>query len=181
MAGRGARWRRPNPKRLIFNEGATERLRSPDDLEKFVRVTNPSVWLGLGACVALLVGLLVWGIFGAVTTTMDVTGVYLDNGGDDNIVCFLSAAEVAKVHEGDEAVVDGHKVQVKYVQTFPTSREDMLSELDNQESLLASLVKEDWSYMVILDGDVDDLFAYVPLSIRITIDSSSPLSLVLDA
>ena len=88
---------------------------------------------------------------------------------------------MAKVHVGDEAVVDGQKVKVAYVQTFPTAREVILAELDNQQSLLAALVHEDWSYMVILDGDTEDLFISVPLSIRITIDSSSPISLVLDA
>lgn len=171
------------PKREIFNKEAKDRVMSPDDLDKFVRVTNPSVWLGLGACIALLAGLLVWGLFGSVTTTMDVTGVYMDDseGEEDNqIICFLSAADVAKVHMGDDAVVDGHKVKVAYVQGFPTSREDMLDILGNQQSLLGALIHEDWSYLVSLDGDTDQLFSYIPLSIRITIDSSSPLSLVFD-
>ncbi len=169
--------------RRIFTKESTERIMSPDDLDKFVRVTNPSVWLGLCACIALLAGLLVWGLFGSVTTTMDVTGVYIDDDkdGEGSIQCFLSAADVAKVHEGDNAVVNGNKVKVTYVQSFPTSREDLLDMVGNQQSLLGALVHEDWSYLVTLDGNTDQLFAYVPLSIRITIDSSSPLSLVLDA
>lgn len=58
----------------IFNKRATERLRSPDDLEKYVQVTNPSVWVVLGACIALLAGLLAWGIFGTVSTNVSAQG-----------------------------------------------------------------------------------------------------------
>ena len=45
-----------------FTKRATDRLLSPDDLERYVRVTNPSVWVVL----ALLIGYLSWGLFARV-------------------------------------------------------------------------------------------------------------------
>ena len=65
-------------KTSIFNKRATEKLRSPDDLDKYVRVTSPSVWVILAACIILIVGLLAWGLFGAVTTNVQATGVVFD-------------------------------------------------------------------------------------------------------
>lgn len=37
----------------IFTKKASDRLRSPDDLDEYVRVTNPSVWIVLAACAML--------------------------------------------------------------------------------------------------------------------------------
>ena len=75
----------------IFNKRAAEKLRSPDDLDKFVRVTNPSVWVVLAACVALLAGLLAWGVFGAVTSSVSTTGVAING----KAMCFLDAEDAA--------------------------------------------------------------------------------------
>lgn len=54
----------------IFNEQSRNRLQSPDDLDRYIRVTSPSVWVVLGAVIALVMGLLAWGIFDSVSTTI---------------------------------------------------------------------------------------------------------------
>lgn len=64
----------------IFNKKATEKLRSPDDLDMYVRVTHPSIWIVLAACATLLIGLFAWGVFGTVTTSVVTTGTSV--GGD---------------------------------------------------------------------------------------------------
>ena len=119
----------------IFNKKATEKLHSPDDLDKYVRVTNPSVWVTLAACVALLAGLLSWGVFGAVTTNVTTTGVVVD----DQATCFLSADDVAKVDEGDVAVIDGKKMKVASVAALPMSR-DEAAKILKSDYLVSSLV-----------------------------------------
>ena len=52
----------------IFREKSLMRVSSPEALNDYIRVTTPSVWLVLGALVVLLVGMLVWSIFGTVET-----------------------------------------------------------------------------------------------------------------
>lgn len=34
----------------LFTEKVAKKLRSPDDLDEYVRVTNPSIWVVLAAC-----------------------------------------------------------------------------------------------------------------------------------
>ena len=51
-------------KSSIFTEKAQDKLRSPDDLDEYVRVTNPSIWVVLAACAVLLVSLFAWGLLG---------------------------------------------------------------------------------------------------------------------
>ncbi len=50
----------------IFREKSLERVSSPEELNDYIRVTTPSVWIVLAATVVLLVGMLAWSIFGRV-------------------------------------------------------------------------------------------------------------------
>ena len=50
----------------IFREKSMERVSSPEELNDYIRVTTPSVWVVLIALVLLLVGMLAWSVFGTV-------------------------------------------------------------------------------------------------------------------
>ena len=50
----------------IFREKSMERVSSPEELNDYIRVTTPSVWIVLIALAVLLVGMLAWSIFGTV-------------------------------------------------------------------------------------------------------------------
>ena len=50
----------------IFREKSLERISSPDQMDDYIKVTTPSVWIALIALVVLLIGILAWNIFGTV-------------------------------------------------------------------------------------------------------------------
>ncbi len=50
----------------IFREKSIERVSSPEELNDYIRVTSPSVWLVLAAIIVLLAGMLVWSVLGTV-------------------------------------------------------------------------------------------------------------------
>ena len=158
----------------IFNKRATDKLRSPDDLDKYVRVTNPSVWVLLLACTALLVGLLSWGIFGSVTTSIAAKGVSLDG----TVMCFVSPDDAAKVHEGDVANVEGTRMTVASVSTVPLSRFETWEVLSS-DYLVDRLVEDEWAYQVIFEGDASALEQGVPIEVRITTERVAPIELIL--
>ena len=167
----------------IFNRRAVEKLRSPDDLDKYVQVTNPSVWIVLGACVALLAGLLAWGVFGAVSTSVTTTGVVVDIADARATtapvaVCLLDAEDAAKVHVGDPANVGGESMTVGRVDSVPSSAEEA-KDLLGSDFLVNSLMKGDWAYVVYFDGDTSDLAQNMPVSVTITVDRVAPISLIL--
>lgn len=159
----------------IFNQKAAAKLRSPDDLDKYVRVTNPSVWVVLIACLALLFGLLAWGIFGTVSTTVESTAVDLDG----DIVCLLDTNDASEVHVGDDAVVEGENMTVADISAVPVSKEEAATIL-NSDYLVSDLMKGDWAYVVTFNGDGDyDFSEGVPLTVHITTERVAPISLVL--
>ena len=157
-----------------FNQRAAEKLRSPDDLDRYVRVTNPSVWAILGACLALLAGLLAWGVFGSVTTSVVATGTCVDA----LSMCFLSAEDVAHVNVGDVASVGGVQMLVGEVAAVPASRSEA-GEVLGSDYLVSTLVAGDWAYQVTFEGDSATLAEGVPLSVNITTERVAPIDLVL--
>ena len=50
----------------IFREKSMERISSPDQMDDYIRVTTPSVWIALLALVILLVGILAWTVLGTM-------------------------------------------------------------------------------------------------------------------
>ena len=157
----------------IFNKKAREKLRSPDDLEKYVRVTAPSTWAVLAAFALLLVGVLAWGVFGTVSTSVTATGVVIDG----RAVCFLSAEDAARIHEGDAARVGGQDLVVAEVAKVPSSREEA-AELLGSDYLTELLVEGNWATEVSFEGDVSSLEDGVPLATNITCERVAPIMLV---
>ncbi len=158
----------------IFNQRAAEKLRSPDDLDKYVRVANPSMWVVLVACAALLVGLLAWGVFGAVTTSVSAAGVSVDG----QVMCFLPANESMKVQIGDEANVNGEHMTVSDIAALPVSR-DEADEILQNDYLLNALVTGDWTYKISFEGDEVSFQDGIPLNVSITTERIAPITLVL--
>ena len=71
----------------LFRKDSVERISSPEQLTDYLRVTNPTVWVVMGAIILLLVGMLIWGSFAYIESyasgTAEVSGgkmiVYFDD------------------------------------------------------------------------------------------------------
>ena len=63
----------------LFRQTSIDRISSPGQLQDYMRVTNPGVWIVLAAVIILLAGFLIASVFGKVESTIDVT-VKIENG-----------------------------------------------------------------------------------------------------
>lgn len=81
--------------KALFREKSLQKLRTPEQLDEYICVSRPSVWLLLIGILVLLIGACVWGLTGQVDSAVDVI-VCVD--GEDT-VCYVSEddAEVVKV------------------------------------------------------------------------------------
>lgn len=50
----------------LFRKKSMDRISSPEQLNDYIKVTTPSVWLVLVATIIILVGVLVWSMLGTV-------------------------------------------------------------------------------------------------------------------
>lgn len=158
----------------IFNRNAEERLRSPDDLDKFVRVTSPSKWAVLSAFVLLMAGILAWGFCGSVSTSVECMGVV--QGGQ--ALCYLSAEEASRLHTDDSAVVGGVKLKVDDIAKVPSSREEA-KELLGSDYVVEALFQGNWETQVTFKGDTSSLVEGVPLTTNITTERVAPITLIM--
>ena len=158
----------------IFNKRASERLQTPDDLDRYVRVTTPSVWVALVAVFALIAGMLSWGLFGSVSTDINVTGASAQPG---KVICMLDVDTVADVKVGDVAYAGNHETKVADISSLPLSR-DETDKLFTSDYLVDAIMPGEWGYVVTLDVP-SDVPVEVPLSVKITTEKVSPISLVL--
>lgn len=106
----------PN-RNTLFRQSTLERLNSPEQLNDYIRVARPGVWLVLGAIVLLLTGVIVWGIFGTVSSTVTV-GLQAEN---STAVCYVSAEDAAQLSAGMPVSVAGKEAgRIASISTTPT-------------------------------------------------------------
>ena len=56
----------------IFRKKSLAKIKSPENLDEYIRVANPGVWLALIAVIVLLLGGCVWGFCGRIETTVEL-------------------------------------------------------------------------------------------------------------
>jgi len=81
----------------LFRKSSIDRINSPEQLNEYVRVARPGVWLVLAAVILLLVGVIIWGLAGTVTTVVDVA-VFAD--GEASPLCLVRLEDAADIEPG---------------------------------------------------------------------------------
>lgn len=87
----------------LFREKSLEAIESPESLNDYLRVTSPGVWLVLAAVVALLVGAVLWGVFGRINTT----GRFAVSSNAGSCVCYVGYDSVDSVMARGVVTVNG--------------------------------------------------------------------------
>ena len=153
----------------LFRKKSLERISSPEQLNSYIRVSTPSVWLLLTAIVILLAGVCVWDVFGHMDTTLPAVAVAQEG----NVTAWVREADVEKVSAGS-AVIDGSaEGTVLSVDTEPVRVNESFTEYMRH---VGSLQEGEWVFAVVLDADCPDgVYAA-----QIVIDSVSPMSFVLN-
>lgn len=129
----------------IFRKKSLDRVNSPEDLNSYLRVTNPPIWFGLIAVIALLVGVLVWGIFGKIETKAN--GVIVV--GANSMVCYVSERDVVSVQPGAVVRVGKDEYSVLAVDEDAAPAEDKLNAYCMN---LGGFSKGEYIYAVTLDS-----------------------------
>lgn len=92
----------------IFRKKSIDKMKSPDNLDDYIRVSNPGVWLVLVSIVVLLAGVCVWSVFGHIDSTLE-TDVHAENG---TVVCYIQKKDIASVEAGMTVKFDKFEAEV---------------------------------------------------------------------
>ena len=150
----------------IFRQKSLDKMVTPDHLDDYIRVSNPSVWLVLGAIVVLLVAATVWGVFGHITES--TTGVLVVKNG--SATCYIEQTKADDLDAGDAVSAANTQGMV----TTQPAAASPAADADATDGMAASLWGED-AWVVSAEASIDlpdgvyqatiDLETYAPLAL----------------
>ena len=108
----------------IFRKKSVDRMSSPEQLNDYIKVINPGVWMALAAIVILLVGVCVWGVFGTLETKLSVAAVSQDG----QTVLYVKEDNVASVQENMSVYIGDETYKVTSVSAQPVAVTEDLGE-----------------------------------------------------
>ena len=129
----------------IFREKSLERISSPEQMNDYIRVSSPSVWMVLAAVIVLLAGVCVWGVFGHLDTAVQTVGVCTDG----RLTVFVGEEDHDKIRENAVISVDGVEYAVAESTNAPVRVDD---QIDPYIVHLAGFTEDDWVYRLCADA-----------------------------
>ena len=151
----------------IFRKKSIDRMSSPEQLNDYIKVTNPGVWMALAAIVILLIGVCVWGVFGKLETKLSVAAVSRDG----QTVLYVKEDNIASVRENMSVYVGDETYKVTSVGAEPVAVTEEISEYARHTGELSI---GEWVYIVPIDGNMPDGVYRA----QVVVDSVSPLYFV---
>lgn len=85
-------------KDAIFRKKSLERISSPEEIDDYMKVTSPGMWLVMAAIILLLVAAIVWSITGHIETTLNTTA-RAENG---QVAVEIAEEQMGKLTVGSE-------------------------------------------------------------------------------
>lgn len=163
----------------LFKKSSMERFSSPEKLNDFIQVANPSSWMVLLAALALLLGVLIWGVFGSLTESLTFNGIV--RGGE--LGCFVSA-------EGERALQAGMAVTIAPLSGAQEPFEGVIASVSEHplsyaeasagiqsDYLLSALGVTTWNTVVTISTDAE-MYEGVVYAVTAVTDVRRPIDLV---
>ena len=165
----------------LFKKSSVERFSSPEKLNDYIQVSNPSSWMVLAAALALLLGVLVWGFFGEMTQSESFSGVMQEG----KLQCYVSDAvsaalepsmevTIAPMTSRTDAQVVGGKVVA--IASHPQSYDEVVRGIES-DYLRTALGISAWNIAVEIapDGALYDGMVY---AVSVVTDTQRPIDLI---
>lgn len=153
----------------VFRQKSVERISSPEQLNDYVRVSNPSVWMILAAVVFILAGVCVWGIFGRLDTVIDTVGVCRDG----KLTCYVADEDIKTVKTGMKISVNGGDYEISGIAKTPIEVDE---NFDSYAMYVGELKEGEWVYEVTAKAPIES----GTYNAKIITNSVSPISFVMN-
>lgn len=151
----------------IFREKSFSKVSSPEQLNDYIRVAEPGVFLILAAVIVFLAGACIWGIFGRLDAVVHTAGECKDG----IVTCYVKETDISAVQVGMPITVDGEQGTVTEIEETPIKAEEGA---DAWLLHLGGISEGEWVYPI--KGSVsasDGIY-----ETQITVESVSPMSFV---
>ena len=153
----------------LFKKSSIDKVSSPEQLNDYVKVANPGLWMVVSAIIILLAGIIAWGYIGKIDSTVP-TAIVTEGG---NAVIYIGESDVEKIEGGMIVRSDDKEYKITEISKNPIRVDASFTEYVIHAS---GLTVGEWVYAVSLDGEHFDGVEKA----EIVIESISPISFILN-
>ena len=151
----------------IFRKKSVDKMSSPEQLNDYIKVTSPGIWMVLAAIAILLAGVCVWGIFGKLETKLTVAA----ESRAGQTVLYVKENAVPSLKKDMTVTIGDASYAIVSVSAEPIS---VTEEIGEYARRTGNLSIGEWVYLVQIDKTLPDGV----YTAQFVIDSVSPLHFV---
>ncbi len=108
----------------LFRKESLDSIAAPEEMNDYIKVIGPSIWIILAAVIIFLLGIIGWGIFGRLETT-NKTVAFVESG---IAVCYVDQNAVDGINRSSELRIGGEEVDINSVSTIPVQASGVYDE-----------------------------------------------------
>lgn len=153
----------------LFRKKSIEQVSSPEQLNEYIRVSNPSIWMVLAAIVILLVGICVWGIVGHLDTTLTTVAI----GEHGEMTIYVRESDISSIEPGMVVRIGDVEYTVSEILSEPMAVD---GDFNDYALHVGNLVSGEWVYPVKVNGE----YLEGVHDAKIVIESVSPISFIMN-
>jgi len=128
----------------IFRQKSLDKISSPEDLDSYIKVANPGVWMILLAIILFLTGVCFWGVFGSLNSSV-IVPVVSDG---SRTICYVDEAYGDRVNDSSEVDIDGQKYSFATGKDNPVQLDSTVEEEAYILHLMGQESGDKWVYEV---------------------------------
>lgn len=153
----------------IFRKKSMDRVTNPEQLNDYIKVSNPSVWMILMAIIFFLIGVCAWGYFGRLETKINVPCEVVNG----KFEAFVKEDDIDKLIEGMTIKIKDTESYIEKISGKAISAKD---NLDEYMMHLGDINEDEWVFRITGKISLED---GIYLAEVIT-ESITPMSFVLN-
>lgn len=133
----------------IFREKSIQRVSSPEQLNDYIKVSNPAVWLSLLAIILFFVGAFAWGVLGHIETVQQSIA-RVSNGAT---ICYATQEQANKLQIGQVVRINDAEGTISEIELKPIK---ITADFDDYAMHLGGIKEGDWLVPVSVNIVVPD-------------------------
>lgn len=153
----------------LFREKSIKKITSPEQINDYIKTSNPSIWIIFSAVAILLVGALIWSVFGELEMTVSSVTICEDG----KAYCYISENDMEKITDNAYARIENVEYNLDNISKLPVPASDVISSYGLH---IGSFENDEWVYTAELESALEDGI----YKTNIVVESVSPISLLMN-
>lgn len=153
----------------IFRSKVIKRISSPEQLNEYIKVSSPAVWLIFTVIILLFIGVGAWGILGHIETKQDAFCIVKDG----NATCYVQTQKIDGISNGSTVRINGVDGKVSYLNDKPI---EVSANFDSYAMHVGEINQGDWLVPIDVDIKLEDGV----YNCEIILESISPISFLIN-